>query len=154
MAYFKWHDAILKLAAAFGLTPDELSDELVSESLNSVSSPSTPGYSPFRDVVALRSADGTLRRLTTEELDHWKSVNTALYWRILPSLNLDSAQLLSDMRKVNSFYSGRLADGCGKERGGDSSARLSPKQNWSPGAMTREARRCPTSRASPDRWNP
>ena len=104
MAYFKWHDAVLKLAAAFGLTPDELSDELVSDTLDSASSPSTPGYSPFRSVVALRSADGALRRLTAEQLDHWKTVNTALYWHVLPSLNLDSAQLLSDMRKVNSFF--------------------------------------------------
>jgi len=111
MAYFMWYDAVLKLVAAFGMTPDELNDELVSDTLDSVSSPSTPGYSPFRGVVALRSADGSLRRLTAEELDHWKSVNTALYWHVLPSLNLDTAQKLSDVRKVNSFFSGRLADG-------------------------------------------
>ena len=52
-----------------------------------------------------------MRRLTAEELDHWKSINTALYWHVLPSLNLETAQKLSDVRKVNSFFSGRLADG-------------------------------------------
>ena len=62
-------------------------------------------------MVALRAADGTLRRLTIAKLDHWKVVNTALYWHVLPSLDLKSAQYLSDKRKVNSFFSGRLADG-------------------------------------------
>ena len=59
----------------------------------SISSPATPGYTPLPEVVALRTADGAERRLTIAEFDRWKAVNTALYWHILPSLDLKSAQL-------------------------------------------------------------
>ena len=63
MPYFEWYDAVLKLAAAFGLAPAALSEELVADTYAALSSPGSPGYTPLPESVALRAADGSVRRL-------------------------------------------------------------------------------------------
>ena len=114
MSHFEWYDAVLKLATAFGLSPTDLTDELLADPLCVSSfSPSAPGCSPMTAVVALRSADGRVQRLAPANLERWQAVNTALYWHILPSLDLAGPSSLSDQHAVHSLCSGRLADGRG-----------------------------------------
>ena len=114
MSHFEWYDAVLKLATAFGLSPTDLTDALSADPLSVSSfSPSAPGCSPMTAVVAVRSAGGRVTWLAPAELARWQAVNTALYWHVLPSLDLAGPSSLSDQHAVHSLCSGRLADGRG-----------------------------------------
>ena len=90
LAYHKWWSAVRKLLAAFGLSADCVEGvappELCVSSEEGVS-PSTPSsYDEWRPAGQ--------RVLTVAERDAWLAVNTAIYWHLLPSLDIDGARVL------------------------------------------------------------
>ena len=49
----------------------------------------------------------------TAALHHWQRVNTALYWHIVPAVDITGPQYLEDLAHIDSFVSGQQADARG-----------------------------------------
>ena len=109
MSFHKWWSAVRKLLAAYGLPPDSVDEEPPSE--HCVSSEVAAGPASPSSYEEWAPEGG--RRLTVVERDAWVAVNTSLYWHLHPSVDIEGAHFLQDDRMLESFVSGRMADGRG-----------------------------------------
>ena len=106
MQHFLWEQSIVKLAAAFGLTPEHLLED-------------APTLTSYTAQMAARPASTRAKVTVTEDMFNqhlldWMAVNSAIYWHVLPSLDISGTHLLSDTRAVNRFYTVYTrADGTG-----------------------------------------
>ena len=109
-AYPLWKAGVRRLLGAFGLAPGELQQALlIYRRLSS---------GRYADAEADVPAALTPAALAeAERLDatasSWQSLNTAVFWHILPSLDLTSSPHPADTRKVEALYTERFADGAG-----------------------------------------
>ena len=107
--FHKWWSAVRKLLAAFDLPPDCIAEEAPGEvCVPDVDSVTSPSSSPYQEW-----APADTRVFTVAERDAWLACNTAIYWHVHPSLDIDGAHYLQDDRLLESFVSGQLADGRG-----------------------------------------
>ena len=92
------------LMAAFGLPPEAVHDNAPTIRV----SPSSASRNNARGAAAsdLPSLQSQLGHLAA-----WQRVNTALYWHLLPAIDLDGPHYLEDTATVNSFVSGQRASG-------------------------------------------
>ena len=92
------------LMAAFGLPPEAINDNAPTIRV----SPSSASRNNARGATAsdLPSLQSQLGHLAA-----WQRVNTALYWHLLPAIDLDGPHYLEDTATVNSFVSGQRASG-------------------------------------------
>jgi hypothetical protein len=92
------------LMAAFGLPPEAVHDNAPTIRV----SPSSASRNNARGATAsdVPSLQSQLGRLAA-----WQCVNTALYWHLLPAIDLDGPHYLEDTATVDSFVSGQRASG-------------------------------------------
>ena len=93
MAYILWERDITLLAAAFGLGTEQLTD-------------SVPTLQSYTAMLKERPATtrGKAEDVTAAFAMHhaqWLQFNTAIYWHVLPSLDITGAHMLSDMRALD-----------------------------------------------------
>ena len=110
-AYPLWKAGVRRLLGAFGLDPDELHRAMaVYKRLSSMSR-----YADADDDASLALAPTALAE--AERLDaaatEWQALNTAVFWHVLPSLDLITSPHPADTRKVESLYAAQIADGAG-----------------------------------------
>ena len=88
--YEQWHVDVTKLYAAFGTT---LHQHATSQPVI------TPGSPPhIQQMAALR-------------LGEWQQINTAIYWHVLPTIDIDGPMYLRDTRIIGKWWLGNRAAG-------------------------------------------
>ena len=107
-AYAAWHRAIQQLLAAFGLAASDLA-----KSVPTLDSYLSQMASPYAGFAEEGDVPIELRRRHRALVESWRAVNTAIYWHVLPSLNLVSIHQLVDERAVDSLSVGNMAHGRG-----------------------------------------
>ena len=90
MAYVLWEGDLKLLAAAFGLTQEQLLDGV----------PTLQSFSAMvkERPAATRTKTPDLAAAFVEHHAQWLHINSAIYWHVLPSLDITGAHMLSDMR--------------------------------------------------------
>ena len=104
MAQHQFRRGAMQLFAAFGLAPAEADSSPPTIALDA--SPHT------RRSAAMRPADADVRPQAAV-LERWQRVNTAIYWHLLPAVDISGPHYLDDLAAVDSLVSGQLADGRG-----------------------------------------
>ena len=97
---------VVQLFAAYGLAPEALHDR----------APSIRIISPASQAVLDGSRDGVTTATVADqkaELNAWLRINTAMYWHILPALDISGPQYLEDLASIDSYASGQQADARG-----------------------------------------
>ena len=110
MTQFKWRRDVNRLLAAFGLQPSAVLEE---QPQIHVASPPSRTYPNTRIKTESDAADEQLVADQTDKVARWQRVNTAIYWHVLPSIEIDGAHFLDDSATVDSYSSGQLANGRG-----------------------------------------
>ena len=74
-------------------------------------------YSAATAALPLSATRGQLQLSTArreaeiKNLEHWQRVNTAIYWHLRPSIDIEGPDYLMNLRKIESLYNMDLADG-------------------------------------------
>ena len=97
---------VVQLFAAFGLAPEAMQDKAPTISVSPRSSSSSQD-APGDD------AAGTAVAAQTAALSAWQRVNTALYWHIVPAVDITGPHYLEDLAALDSFAHGQQADARG-----------------------------------------
>ena len=105
MQHHHFKRGVVQLFAAFGLAPEAMQEKAPTIRINPHSSDSAAGK-PGGDVPDVVAAQ-------TAALHHWQRVNTALYWHIVPAVDIAGPQYLEDLAHIDSFVSGQQADARG-----------------------------------------
>ena len=91
-AYILWERDLKLLAAAFGLTTEQLMDSV----------PTLESYQQMMQsrpaVTRVKAAD--IAAAFNAHLKRWLQINCAIYWHVLPSLDIAGPHMLSDMRAL------------------------------------------------------
>jgi hypothetical protein len=108
--YPKWEAGVRRLLYAFGVDEAELRSGMervahLLQGANGISGGASATRLSAKEAAAL-----------DEECASWQRVNTALFWHVLPSLNVDTEHHLRDTRKIDTLYERKLADGLGPWR--------------------------------------
>jgi hypothetical protein len=105
--FLSWKSGVRQLHAAFGVTDVQLAAAV-------------QYYSKLRNIDTSTETDGPSTRASVEraavhdnQWAAWQRINTAIYWHVLPSVNVETAHKLRDQRKLDTLYQGHLADGVG-----------------------------------------
>ena len=96
MQYVKWEQDISLLAAAFGIPKAQLAEGVLSFSAYQEMLKQRPGT---------RSETKAVEAQYVEYKARWQTVNTALYWHVRPSLDIDGVHFLADSRALEDLYS-------------------------------------------------
>ena len=112
MTQFKFKRDLHRLLAAFGLTPAALEEEPPQIYVNSRSRPNRRNATADDDT----DDDATSVAAQTSQLTRWQRVNTAIYWHLVPAIEIDGTHYLEDTATIDSFVSGQLANGRGLAR--------------------------------------
>ena len=91
MQYVKWEQDISLLAAAFGIPKAQLAEGVLSFSAYQEMLKQRPGT---------RSETKAVEAQYVEYKARWQTVNTALYWHVRPSLDIDGVHFLADSRAL------------------------------------------------------
>ena len=105
MQHHHFKCGVVQLFAAFGLAPEAMQEKAPTIHVNPHSSDSAAGKAggAVPDVVAAQTA----------ALHRWQRVNTAMYWHIVPAVDITGPQYLEDLARIDSFVSGQQADSRG-----------------------------------------
>jgi hypothetical protein len=101
-----WKAGVRQLHAAFGVTESRLARAV--EYFTSLRIVAT---SPGIDSPGAMSMERAT--VLDEQWAAWQRINTAIYWHVLPSLDISTARQLEDQRILDSLYEGPLANGVG-----------------------------------------
>ena len=107
MGRHKFQRDALALLAAFGLPP-----EAVNEGAPAIHvSPSSSSHNTRGSTGDPAGDAGESLGSQQARLEAWQRVNTALYWHLLPAIDLDGPHYFEDSASVDSFVSGQRASG-------------------------------------------
>ena len=107
MGRHKFQRDALALLAAFGLPPEAVNEEPPAIRV----SPSSSSSASRNNSVGAAAGDVPSLQAQQDHLAAWQRVNTALYWHLLPAIDLDGPHYLEDSALVDSFVSGQRASG-------------------------------------------
>ena len=96
---------VVQLFAAFGLAPEAMQEQAPSIRVHPHSSSSSASADKAGGVDAVAEQ--------TAALHAWQRVNTALYWHLVPAIDITGAHCLEDLAFIDSLVSGQQADGRG-----------------------------------------
>ena len=88
--------ACCSIAAAFGIPKAQLAEGVLSFSAYQEMLKQRPGT---------RSETKAVEAQYVEYKARWQTVNTALYWHVRPSLDIDGVHFLADSRALEDLYS-------------------------------------------------
>ena len=106
-SYDRWWRAVQQLLNALDVTVQQLGDE-------------PPPMPPsVKSQIVTRQEDESAARAAGElawqqyeaALDHWQRVNTAIYWHVVPSLDLSGVHERGDTEVIDSLVKGHRAHG-------------------------------------------
>ena len=93
---------VVQLFAAFGLAPEAMQEKAPAIRIHPHSSSEPDGSGGSATVAAQTAA-----------LNTWQRINTAMYWHIVPAIDITGPDYLEDLAFIDSFASGQQADARG-----------------------------------------
>ena len=99
-----WKAGVRRLLAAFDLSEPELV-HAVAQCRAILTGANPPVFSDDPAEAAEQAG------LLEAAISQWQAINTAVFWHVLASVDLQSSHTLTDMRFIEALYFGRLADG-------------------------------------------
>ena len=103
----RWKAGVRRLHAAFGVTESQLA--------HAVQYFSNLRYGAISLDIDEPGLHASIERAAAldEQWGAWQRINTAIYWHILPSVEVSTAHAQHDQRVLNTLHKGHLADGVG-----------------------------------------
>ena len=103
--FVEWRRGVVQLAAALGVTEAQLNN-MEPPIVRSTPRATRQGEDPVK-VEEMREQ----QHQSQTALAHWQRINTAIYWHVLPSIDIRGVNMRRDRRLIDALVKGQLAHG-------------------------------------------